>query len=87
MAAIDTDVVAAVSLDEPLIDVEAAAELLCVRPSWVRDAVRAERLPVIRVGRHMRFTKQMLEDWAARHRIENAQPSRFVRAPRTRRPR
>jgi excisionase family DNA binding protein len=32
--------------------------------SWtVYDAVRAGRLPCIRVGRHTRFTRAMLEDW------------------------
>jgi excisionase family DNA binding protein len=41
------------SLDEPLLDVEQAAALLAVRPSWVRDATRAGRLPCIRVGKHM----------------------------------
>ena len=38
----------------------------------VRDATRAGRLPCIRVGKHMRFTRPMLEEWAALHRIENA---------------
>jgi len=60
------------SLDEPLLDVEQAAALLNVRPSWVRDATRAGRLPCIRVGRHLRFTRPMLERWAAQHRIEDA---------------
>jgi excisionase family DNA binding protein len=65
------DPVLALSLDEPLLDVEQAAALLNVRPSWVRDATRAGRLPCIRVGRHLRFTRPMLEQWAAQHRIEN----------------
>ena len=62
----------ALSLDEPLLDCEQAAALLNVRPSWVRDATRAGRLPCIRVGRHLRFTRPMLEAWAASHRIEAA---------------
>lgn len=66
--AFDTDV--ALSLDEPLLDCEQAAALLNVRPSWVRDATRAGRLPCIRVGRHLRFTRPMLEAWAANHRTE-----------------
>lgn len=65
------------SLDEPLLDAEQAAALLNVRPSWVRDATRAGRLPCIRVGRHLRFTRPMLEQWAASHRIENADGSRL----------
>jgi excisionase family DNA binding protein len=68
------------SLDEPLLDVEQAAALLAVRPSWIRDITRAGRLPCIRVGKHMRFTRPMVEDWAAQHRIENAETSdRFAR--------
>jgi excisionase family DNA binding protein len=40
-----------------------AAELLSVRPSWIYEAVRANRLPCLRVGRHIRFTREMLEAW------------------------
>lgn len=72
-----TEVDLVLSLDEPLLDAEQAAALLNVRPSWVRDATRAGRLPCIRVGRHLRFTRPMLETWAANHRIEAAgAPSR-----------
>jgi excisionase family DNA binding protein len=52
-----------VSLIEPLLDCEAAAVLLNVRVSWVRDAARLGQLPCLRVGRHLRFTRVMLEDW------------------------
>lgn len=69
-------------LDEPLLDAEQAAALLNVRPSWVRDATRAGRLPCIRVGRHLRFTRPMLEDWAAAHRIEDADAGRIDRGRR-----
>lgn len=79
------DPVLALTLDEPLLDVEQAAALLNVRPSWVRDATRAQRLPCIRVGRHLRFTRPMLEQWAAMQRIENLDAARF--ASRTRRSR
>ena len=73
----------ALSLDEPLLDVEQAAALLNVRASWVRDATRAGRLPCIRVGRHLRFTRPMLEQWAMQHRIENAaMGGRFARRTR-----
>ena len=56
---------AAVSLDEPLLDCQSAAALLNVRVSWVRDAARQGHLPCLRVGRHLRFTRAMLEDWLA----------------------
>jgi excisionase family DNA binding protein len=54
-----------VSLSEPLLDCVAAAGLLNVRVSWVRDAARLGHLPCLRVGRHLRFTRAMLEDWLA----------------------
>jgi excisionase family DNA binding protein len=31
--------------------------------SWAYDAVRTGSLPCIRVGRHIRFTRGMLEEW------------------------
>jgi excisionase family DNA binding protein len=55
-------------LDEgPLLRPEDAARLLAVKPSWVYEAVRARRLPCIRVGRHLRFTRTMLGRWVAEH--------------------
>ncbi len=50
-------------LDGPLLRPEQAAELLAVKPSWIYDAVRTGRLPCLRVGRHIRFTRTMLETW------------------------
>jgi excisionase family DNA binding protein len=52
-------------LNDPLLRPEQAAQLLAVKPSWVYDAVRTGRLPCLRVGRHIRFTQNMLEDWLA----------------------
>ena len=54
-------------LEGPLLRPEQAAELLAVKPSWVYDAVRTGQLPCIRVGRHIRFTRTMLENWLADH--------------------
>lgn len=50
-------------LDGPLLCPEDAAELLAVKVSWVYDAVRTGRLPCLRIGRHIRFTRAMLEEW------------------------
>ena len=50
-------------LNDPLLRPEQAAQLLSVKPSWIYDAVRTGRLPCLRVGRHIRFTQTMLEDW------------------------
>jgi excisionase family DNA binding protein len=51
------------SLAEPLLKASDAAGLLSVRPSWVYEAVRAGRLPCVRVGRHVRFLRSDLERW------------------------
>ena len=51
------------SLDGPLLRPDQAAVLLAVKTSWVYDAVRTGNLPCIRVGRHIRFTHAMLEEW------------------------
>ncbi len=56
---------APVSLAEPLLSADAAAELLAVKPSWIYEAVRAGALPCLKVGRHIRFTRPMLEHWLA----------------------
>ena len=50
-------------LDGPLLRPDQAAALLAVKTSWVYDAVRTGNLPCIRVGRHIRFTHAMLEEW------------------------
>jgi excisionase family DNA binding protein len=53
----------ALRLDSPLLKPEHAAELLAVRTSWIYEAVRTNRLPCLRIGRHIRFTREMLEEW------------------------
>jgi excisionase family DNA binding protein len=60
------------SLDEPLLDVERAAELLNVKVSWIREATRTGRLPCLKVGRHVRYTRAMLESWLADHRTDHS---------------
>ena len=72
---------AAVSLGEPLLDCVAAAALLTVRVSWVRDAARLGHLPCLRVGRHLRFTRAMLEDWLAGQFAVSSTPARAYRRP------
>ena len=56
------------SLGEPLLTAADAAALLSVRPSWIYEAVRDGRFPCIRVGRHIRFTRALLETWLADQR-------------------
>jgi excisionase family DNA binding protein len=49
----------------PLLRPDQAAHLLSVKTSWVYEAVRSGRVPCVRVGRHIRFTRAMLEEWLA----------------------
>lgn len=41
---------------EPLLKPDDVARRLAVKPSWVYAAAREQRLPHIRIGRHIRFT-------------------------------
>jgi excisionase family DNA binding protein len=50
-------------LDTPLLTPAEAAQLLAVKTSWVYEAVRSGTLPCLRIGRHIRFTQTMLEEW------------------------
>ena len=50
-------------LDTPLLTPAEAAQLLAVKPSWIYEAVRSGTLPCLRIGRHIRFTRTMLEGW------------------------
>lgn len=56
------------ALHEPLLDASAAATLLAVRPSWIYEAVRAGRLPHLKIGRHIRFLRSDLERWVLEQR-------------------
>ena len=58
------------SLAEPLLKADEAAVLLSVKPSWIYEAVRAGALPCLKVGRHIRFTRPMLEEWLVTRTIE-----------------
>ncbi|MGO9249000.1 MAG: helix-turn-helix domain-containing protein [Solirubrobacteraceae bacterium] len=72
---------AGVSLDEPLLNCQAAAALLNVRVSWVRDAARRGHLPCLRVGRHLRFTRVMLEAWLAEQVERPSRDGRVLAGP------
>jgi excisionase family DNA binding protein len=50
-------------LDGPLLTPQQAAQLLNVKTSWIYEAVRTGTMPCLRIGRHIRFTRQMLEEW------------------------
>jgi len=52
-------------LDGPLLTPADVALLLSVKTSWVYEAARTGNLPCLRIGRHVRFTRQMVEEWLA----------------------
>ena len=63
-----------IGLNEPLLRPEDAAELLSVRVSWVYEACRTGRLPFLRVGKHLRFTRSELERWLTEQRYPSRAP-------------
>jgi excisionase family DNA binding protein len=65
------------ALAEPLLDAAAAARLLSVRPSWIYEAVRAGRLPHLKIGRHIRFLRSDLESWVLTRRVGGTVGSRL----------
>jgi excisionase family DNA binding protein len=56
---------AATLIEDRLLRPDQAAWYLNVKTSWVYEAVRTGRLPCRRVGRHIRFTRSMLDGWLA----------------------
>jgi excisionase family DNA binding protein len=48
-----------------LLNADDAAALLNVKVSWIREATRTGPLPCIKVGRQVRWTRPMLEQWLA----------------------
>jgi excisionase family DNA binding protein len=63
-----------IALSEPLLRPEDAAELLSVKVSWIYEACRTGRLPFLRVGKHLRFTRSDLERWLADQRCPRRPP-------------
>jgi excisionase family DNA binding protein len=51
------------ALVEPLLDADAVARLLSVKPSWIYEAVRSRRIPHVKIGRHIRFIRSDLDVW------------------------
>jgi len=52
----------------PLLDAQAASELLNVPKTWVLAEARADRIPHVRLGRYVRFEAKALEAWWAQRR-------------------
>jgi excisionase family DNA binding protein len=53
----------------PLLDAEQAAALLNVPQSWILSEARAERVPVVRLGRYVRFRRADLIAWTDGHTL------------------
>lgn len=53
----------ALSLEEPLLNADEAAQLLHVPRSTLYELVRSRHLPHVRVGRGLRFTRRDLARW------------------------
>lgn len=51
------------SLTEPLLNADEAAQLLHVPRSTLYELVRSRRLPHVRLGRSLRFTREQLARW------------------------
>jgi excisionase family DNA binding protein len=54
----------------PLLTIEDVAELLSVRPGYVRRLVRERRIPYVKVGKLLRFDPGDLEEWLEAGRVE-----------------
>jgi excisionase family DNA binding protein len=63
-----------VELSEALLRPQDAAELLSVKVSWIYESCRAGRLPFLRIGKHLRFTRSDLERWLAEQRCPSRPP-------------
>ena len=46
-----------------LVDAAAAAELLGVPTSWVREATRRDEIPYVALGRYRRYDPDALDEW------------------------
>lgn len=58
---------------EQLLDIADSAERLGVGGRFVRRVVNERRIPFFKIGRHIRFNPDDVEDWIARSRIEPSQ--------------
>lgn len=64
------------SLTEPLLNADEAAQLLHVPRSTLYELVRSRRLPHVRVGRGLRFTRHDLARWVEANTYPPGRPGR-----------
>jgi hypothetical protein len=70
LTAVDSGGVSWEGPDEELLDADAAAALLTVKPSTLRAWAREGAVPVVRLGRLMRWTRPMLRAIVAARTVE-----------------
>ena len=46
-----------------LLDIREVAELLNVKPSWVRSAIFKRKIPYLKVGKLVRFNEIEIKNW------------------------
>jgi excisionase family DNA binding protein len=47
----------------PLLDADQAGELLNVKPTWVAEQARKDRVPHVKLGHYVRFNRDELLAW------------------------
>jgi hypothetical protein len=50
---------------EPLINAEAAAQILCLHPKTLMRMAREDRIPAFHFGRYWMFRPSMIDAWLA----------------------
>jgi excisionase family DNA binding protein len=48
---------------EPLMNVEAAAQTLCLHPKTLMKMAREQRIPAFRIGRYWLFRASLIDAW------------------------
>lgn len=62
-------------LCEPLIDVESAAQIICLHPKTVLRMARGKRIPAFHIGRYWMFRASQLDTWLNQLQSPVANPS------------
>ena len=68
-----------------LLTIEDVAIRLGTSESHVRRLSEERRIPIVKVGRYVRFDSHELDHWIDDHRIDAVTPAALARAPRRRR--
>lgn len=58
------------AVEDEVLTVKEAAELLRMSTAWVYENAKAGRLPAFRAGRAIRFTRRTLLSWLEAQRVQ-----------------